>query len=209
MTKPPLSLIETLRFEPGEGFVRLDLHRGRMEQSAQVLGLAFSRTAFEDALSSVPRDAGARRVRLECHETGEIALTHAPFQPLAAGTVWTVAVAKTRLSSTDPLLAHKTSRRDHYAAARAEFPSETADEVLLLNERGEICEGTITSLFLPVPGGGMITPALSCGLLSGVLRQSLIREGTVQEARILPEDLHGKRFYLGNSLRGLIACHLV
>ncbi len=209
MKPAPLSLIETLRFEPGEGFLRLGLHQARMQQSAKALALPFSAMAFEQALSEVPRNEGARRVRLELLVDGTISLTHAPFQPLAEGTVWRVAIAKTRLSSADPLLAHKTSRRDHYNAARAEFPAERADEVLLLNEQGAICEGTITSLFLPGKDGEFLTPALSCGLLAGILRQSLISDGKAREALLTPDALEGRTFYLGNSLRGLIAARLV
>lgn len=211
MKPTPLSLIETLRFEPGEGFLRLGLHQARMQQSAKALALPFSATAFEQALSEVPRNEGARRVRLELLADGTISLTHAPFQPLAEGTVWRVAIAQTRLSSADPLLAHKTSRRDHYNAARAEFPAERADEVLLLNEQGAICEGTITSLFLPgkEKDGIYLTPALSCGLLAGILRQSLLSDGKAREALLTPDVLEGRTFYLGNSLRGLIAARLV
>ena len=38
-------------------------------------------------------------------------------------------------------------------AARAEFPREQADEVILLNERGEVCEGTITNVFVDMGDG--------------------------------------------------------
>lgn len=208
MKAAPLSLIETLRFEPGQGFLRLDLHRNRMAQSAKALALPFSTATFEKALSGVSEDEGARRVRLELLADGTISLTHAPFQPLAEGTVWRVAIAQTRLSSGDPLLRHKTSRRDHYTAARAEFPAEQVDEVLLLNERGQVCEGTITSLFLPGKEGTFLTPALSCGMLAGILRQSLISDGKAREAVVKPDALEGRTFYLGNSLRGLIAARL-
>ena len=41
--RKPLELIETLRYAPGEGFTRLDLHLARMAASAPVFGLAFDR----------------------------------------------------------------------------------------------------------------------------------------------------------------------
>ena len=74
----------------------------------------------------------------------------------------------------DKLLRHKTTRRAVYEAARAEYPAAEADEVLLLNERGEACEGTITSVFLDDGSGILKTPPISCGLLAGVLRTELI-----------------------------------
>lgn len=209
MSGGPLTLIETLRFEPGEGFVHLALHRARMMRSALALGLPFSGTIFDAACAGVPHDEGLKRVRLELHPDGHIALSHAAFAPLADGKVWSVAIARTRLASNDPLLRHKTSRRDAYDAARLEYPADAVDEVLLLNERGEICEGTITSVFLPSGDGLMSTPPLACGLLAGVLREWLIAEGRARESLILPEALAGRPFFLGNSLRGLIPARLV
>ena len=77
-------------------------------------------------------------------------------------------MAQTRLRSGDPLLRHKTTRRAVYDRARGEFAPAEADEVLLLNERDEVCEGTITSLFVDAGDGGpLLTPALACGLLAG------------------------------------------
>ncbi len=209
MSDAPLSLIETLRFEPEGGLVDIDLHEARMLRSAAALGLPFTREAFETACADVPRDEGRKRVRLELFPDGQIVLTHAPFAPLAEGAVWRAAIAGTRLSSTDPLLRHKTSRRDAYNTARAEFPADEAEEVLLLNEHGEVCEGTITSLFVPDDDGSLLTPPLSCGLLAGVLRGKLLAEGRAREALILPEMLAKRSFFLGNSLRGLIPARLV
>ena len=109
----------------------------------------------------------------------------------------------------DPLYRHKTSRREPYEAARAEFSPEDADEVLLLNERGEVCEGTITNLFAEVEEGRFVTPALSSGLLPGVLRAELIRERKARSEVLRPEDLHFRKLYVGNSLRGLIPAQFI
>lgn len=209
MIEAPLSLIETFRFEPEEGFVHLDLHRARMRRSADALSLPFEDGRFDEALARAPRSEGSRRVRMELGWDGRMTLTHAPFAPLAEETVWRVALAERRLSSNNPLIRHKTSRRAVYDSARGEYPIERADEVLLLNERGEICEGTITSLFLPDGAGRLLTPPLSCGLLAGVLREQLIAEGRAREEIIRPLDLAGRPFFVGNSLRGLIAARIV
>ncbi len=119
-------------------------------------------------------------------------------------------IAQTRLSSGDPLLRHKTTRRDAYQNARSEFPVSDADEVILLNERGEVCEGTITSLFVdPGEGRPLLTPLLSCGLLAGVLRAELIDQGRAREAVLAPADLtRANAIFVGNSLRGLIPARL-
>jgi 4-amino-4-deoxychorismate lyase len=144
------------------------------------------------------------RIRLELFPDGRIDVQTAAFTPLAADTIWRLKIAGTRLSSTDPLLRHKTSRRTLYTAARAEVPATEADEVLLLNERGEVCEGTITSLFLDDGSGILKTPPLASGLLAGVLREELLETGRAVEQALRVDDLASGTLLVGNSLRGLI-----
>lgn len=197
-----ISLIETLRFEPGQGFIRLERHLARLSASAQALGLPGADKARE-ALRA-PADTPLSRVRLELFADGRIEVRMTAFQPLAPETIWRLKVARIRLDSADPLLRHKTSRRAAYTAARAEFPATEADEVLLLNERGEICEGAITSVFLDDGSGVLKTPPLASGLLAGVLRAELLESGGATEQVLRPEDLSGHAILVGNSLRGLI-----
>jgi len=203
-------LIETLRWEPAEGFVRIVRHMARLEASARALGFAFERPAIEQAMvRSVGGDAPLR-VRLALDREGRANVTIQPFVPLPPDTVWTLAVADTRLDSADPLLCHKTTRRDVYDTARAEFSREAADEVLLLNEVGHVCEGTITTVFADMGSDPFLTPRLACGLLAGVLRAELLDTGKATEAVLTLEDLRSARaLHVGNSLRGLIPARLV
>lgn len=214
-----LSLIETLRWEPQAGFVRLERHLARLAQSAAALGLPGAegaRTALTEAVDAAFGPAATPsatqptplRIRLELFGNGRIEVKTATFVPLAAGTVWTVRIAATTLRSDDPLLRHKTSRRAAYEAARAEFPAGGVDEVVLLNERGEVCEGTITSVFLDDGGGILRTPPLACGLLAGVLREELFESGRARETVLHVDDLAAGRLFVGNSLRGLIPARL-
>ncbi|WP_430439693.1 aminotransferase class IV family protein [Shinella sp.] len=207
-----LSLIETLRWEPGTGFLRLERHLTRLAHSASVFGLNSAEEARQALLTALAAPAlpgiSPLRIRLELFADGRIDVQTAPFTPLAPDAIWRLKIARTRLSSVDPLLRHKTSRRAAYAAARAEFPTETADEVLLLNEHGMLCEGTITSLFLDDGTGILKTPSLACGLLAGVLRQELLESGKAAEQILRPEDFGEGTVFVGNSLRGLIRATL-
>jgi len=210
--RPGYQLIETLRWERGAGFLRGERHIARMRASADALGFSWHDGAAETALANAVANADGDilRVRLTLDADGVAQCTVAPFQHLAEDAVWKVKIAAARLSASDPLLRHKTTRRTIYDAARAEYPADEADEVLLLNERGELCEGTITSVFLNMDdGGALLTPALECGLLAGVLRSWLIEAGEAREAIVLPSDLsRAKGIFLGNSLRGLIQARL-
>ncbi|MBB3317190.1 4-amino-4-deoxychorismate lyase [Rhizobium sp. BK181] len=203
------SLIETLRWEPEVGFVRLRLHLARLSRSARRIGFPDPTDAAAKLEEAVVGATTALRMRLTFDRLGEIEVTAAPFAPMPEGTIWKVRIAKTRLDSADKLLRMKTTRRGVYETARAEYPMSEADEVLLLNERGEVCEGTITSVFLDDGSGTLRTPPISCGLLSGVLRTELICQRKARVGRISVDDLTAGKLYMGNSLRGLIPAQIV
>lgn len=203
-------LIETLRWEPGGGFVRLERHLARLYASAAELGFAYDAQTVGEALSKAVAGSGEMlRTRLALSSDSKASVSTQPFEPLPADKVWKLQIARQRLNSSDPLLRHKTSRRQLYTHARAEYLVQQADEVLLLNERGELCEGTITNLFADFDDGILLTPRLDCGLLPGVLRGELLDEGKAQGAVLTPDQLKSaKAIYVGNSLRGLIPARL-
>ena len=204
-SEPGFRLIETFGWHPGEGFRRLDLHLARMSRSAAALGIPFDETAARTVLSGTGKTP--LRCRLTLDAAGGFEMTSAPLG--ATPDQWRVAIADQRLDSADPWLAHKTTRRALYDQARSSLPDGT-DELLFLNERGEACEGTITTLFVTLADGTRVTPPLSAGLLPGILRQTLVASGQYIERPVTPDDLASARsISMGNSLRGLIPVQLM
>ena len=210
-TQEPISqpgLIETLLWTREEGYYLREGHMARLTHSAWALGYLSDATRIDAALEELPKSADRLRVRLVLQHDGKIDITAQPLASLAPGTVWRAALAMTRLNSADPLLAHKTTRRAFYDDERARLAAVyRADEAIFLNERGEICEGGIATIFVP-RGGRLITPPLSRGLLPGVLRHYLIENGEAVEGDVRLDDLTNG-FQLGNSVRGLIPARLV
>ena len=201
--RQPIGLIETLRFDAG--FVRLDRHLDRMQASAAFLSLPFDRAAALRSLETAVRDAStALRVRLVLDEAGRFEATAVPLGDAPAH--WTYALSPHRVDSRDLLLRHKTTWRDLYESqAAAAAKAFGADEALFLNERGELTEGSRSTIFLR-RGGRLVTPARTCGLLDGVLRRELLDNGRAVEAVLTPDDLAAAdEVLLGNSLRGLIS----
>lgn len=197
-----LELIETLKYAPGEGFVRLNQHMNRIERSAAYFHLPFVRTQAADSLSDVVRHASSpMRVRLSLNEKGEFACTAAPLEP--APQVWSYVISPRRVASTDMFSRHKTSLRAMYDREFARLSNLSGcDEVLFLNEKNEVAEGRRSNVFV-ARGGKLLTPPLESGALDGCLRRELIEAGEAEEATLKQEDLQGE-VYLGNSMRGLI-----
>lgn len=204
-------LIETMRWEPGTGFQRFDRHLARLYGSAAELGFSHDPGEIGEALSNaVDGSRTAMRARLALSRNADVTASAQPYEPLAADKVWMLRLARTRLDSHNTLLRHKTSRRQLYTHARSEYLATQADEVILANERGEICEGTITNIFADFGNGVLATPRLDCGLLPGVLRAALLDEGRAEEAIYSYNDLKSaKALFVGNSLRGLIPAKLI
>lgn len=195
-------LIETFLYQPGPGPRDPNRHLARMERSAAAFGIAFDRIEQETRLQALKAKADMR-CRLTLARDGTVELVTAPFATATRN--WVVSLAKQRVNSDDPWLLHKTTCRRLYDEARATL-RQGVDEVLFLNERDEVCEGTITNLFVTLRSGRRVTPPLSSGLLPGVLRQRLLDNGRVVEEVVTVRDLrHARKITVGNSLRGEIS----
>lgn len=203
-------LVETFLFTPGAGFRHLDAHMRRLAASARYFGFRFRRAAVLSSLEAAVRErAGdaAQRVRLLLSRDGSVAVELGAAPPAdTAGRGWKVAVSPVAVSSRDPFVRHKTTARAWRDAERARVREEGFDEVLFLNERGELTEGAVTNIFLEI-GGRLVTPLLSCGLLGGVMRARLLADRSLgaSERVLFPEDLaRAGRVLLTNSLRGVL-----
>jgi len=205
---PGYALIETFRREADGAFVRLERHLARLETSARELGFRFSCAEVEQQLGKLHTDR-ALRVRLELSRDGRLDVTTTPFVPMPKNAVWRIAIATMRLDARDPLRRHKTTSREIYAAARSEYSTDEIDEVLLINEDGELAEGAITNLFVDPGDGILVTPPIASGALPGVLRAELIETKRAVERAMTLDDLMASRaIFMGNSLRGLIRARL-
>lgn len=200
LTAPDLYLIETLGWD-GCVFARLPLHLDRLARSAQLFGWPCEDAAGLAAALRAAAPPGAARMRLTLDARGMIAVQSAPLPPSPA--IWRLGLAKGRLASDDPWLGVKSSHRVAYDAARATLP-QGWDEAIFCNERDEVCDGSITTLFFD-RGTGLCTPPLTSGLLPGVLRAQMLASGAVREAVLHAQDLPRVRLWLGNSLRGLMS----
>ncbi|MEI2417439.1 aminotransferase class IV [Orrella sp. JC864] len=197
-------LIETMRVQADGALPLLDGHLARLARSARALGYAPPQADLRDRLlghaARLPRGQ-AHRLRLLCDERGACTLETGPLPALPAGPK--LALAPLPLSSQEPLLRHKTTHRPWYQAAAAWLAAHPDHfDVLFLNERGELCEGSRSNVHL-LRDGAWLTPPVSSGLLPGVQREALLAAGLVREAVLTRADLARARgLRLSNGLRG-------
>jgi branched-chain amino acid aminotransferase len=94
--------------------------------------------------------------------------------------------------------------------AVAEAGKEGLDEVVMLNERGEVAECTSANIFA-VKGGKILTPPLNSGCLEGVTRGILMEIApeagvSVVEQALRPEDLYSAdEVFISSTNRNLIS----
>jgi len=193
----PFQLIETMRRENGT-ILRLDRHLARLAASADYFGIPCDREKALAMLASLPDCAGPVRLRLTLDAHGEFGLTTAPL--VVDSTPVRLGMARVSVDPSDRFRYHKTSRRELLDGER--LGRSDCDEVLFANSRGELTEGSYHNLVLCLDGR-LVTPALGCGLLPGVLREELLESGDIGEAILHPDDLErAEEIWLINSLRG-------
>jgi len=191
-------LLETLLWEPGSGFFLLGPHLDRLRESARYFGFSYDRREIERRLASADIADSPRRVRLLLARDGAVSVETHPLHP-EAGLPVRVALAAEPVDSREVLLYHKTTRREVYERRAAARPD--CDDVLLVNESGQVTESTIANLVAEIDGERS-TPPLDCGLLPGVFRGELLRTGEIRERVLTAADLRrATALWLVNSVR--------
>ena len=200
-------LFETVRIYAGEPFLWRE-HLDRLKRGAEALQLRVPlspgellqvlrelvrRNAMEDGLAriTVTRGAGRRGYSPKGADDPTFAITLHPL-PAQGTEAYRVVVASPRLYSGDRLAQFKHLNKLVQVAARMEADAAGADEALLLNERGEVVEGSSSNLFW-IRQGQVCTPPLADGILPGITRHFVfgLVGGRVREESVLPEGLLG------------------
>lgn len=206
--RPAFDLLETLRYDPNEGFFLLQRHLQRLGETARYFGFCCDLSAVESYLQEVVAGLeGVHRVRLTLGRQGEIAVQCTLLPEEAMALSWQASIAKQPVDSSDPFLFNKTTHRKVYEDQLAQHVA--SDEVILHNERGEVtecCYGNLVAVF----DGEQYTPPRQCGLLGGTFRAELLERGEIKERIILLGDLpQATDLYLINSVRKWVQLTLV
>jgi para-aminobenzoate synthetase/4-amino-4-deoxychorismate lyase len=224
---PEFKLIETMLWHPESGYWLLDLHLDRLAESAGYFSYPLELEKIRSALQELPADfetgtsLKSHRVRLTLSRTGEFEIIQSDLhenlspsqepetimQMKPGNDLPRVIFSNRNTDSNSVYLFHKTTLRELYNDERAEFVNKKGYyEVLFVNEKGEVTEGSYNNIFLQKKGK-LLTPPVSCGLLPGVLRRYLLLHypGLVVEKTFTRKDFElAEAVYVGNSVRGLV-----
>ena len=205
---PDFALIETLRAE-GSHALRLDAHLARLAASAATFAIPCDTAAIRTAVSRhLANGRGLRRLKITLHPDGR---HHIETHPLdEQPTTVACCLYPEALPVHDLLRRHKTSYRVVNDRALAYAVTRGAFDAILSNTRGELLEGSRSSLILRLDGA-WYTPPLAADILPGIRRARLLADpqplggGTLRERVLTTADLaRAEVVILCNSLRGIM-----
>ena len=206
-SQPEFKILETTLWD-GE-YRLLEDHLARMRDSAEYFGFRFDeqkiRRTLADSAAQFPK--ALQRVRITLAQDGTLEIEHREYREQRFGRV---RISNRSVSTSDRFLFHKTTNRGLYDAEFAAAQKAQCDDALFFNEKGELTEGAIHSVFV-VKDGVWRTPPVSCGLLPGTARAQILRERSNAREAILTMDdlLRADAIYLCNSVRGVYLVELV
>jgi para-aminobenzoate synthetase/4-amino-4-deoxychorismate lyase len=178
-------LLETLRWNPISGWYWLDEHLERLGRSAGYFDIPFDRSGIARRLQDAVAGGSEARVRLTLDRQGRVHVTVAVLEESSPQSV-AIAVDRDPVDVASPFLFHKTTRRDVYEERRQRHPN--ADDVLLVNDKGDVTESTIANVAAKLDGQ-WFTPPIESGCLPGIYRRVLLDEGRLEERTISLTDL--------------------
>ena len=205
-------LFETLHASRAGGCRQQERHLARLAASCAYFGFHWdadaARAALQAACAARPDDAPFR-LRLALRQDGQFTLQSGALSALPE-TV-NVMLAPDATTADDLFLRHKSSVRARYDAAWRAAEAQGGFDMLFFNERGELTEGGRSNVFVRLDGRWH-TPPLSCGLLPGVQRATMLADPAwdAQETIITrPMLAQAEAIIVCNALRGALLAQLV
>jgi branched-chain amino acid aminotransferase len=217
-------IFTTLRICRGEAFA-YERHWRRLEKDAAITRLPMPYTAakirvhLHEVIRANQVSEGCARIYLVYNTVGfwqsaeqqpqvDLIIYSAPLPEHREGV--RLAVREHGRHSASPLSGVKSISWLNNVWAVAEAAKEGFDEVIMLNERGEVAECTSANIFA-VKEGKVLTPPLNSGCLEGVTRGILMEVApeagvSVVEQMLRPEDLYSaEEVFISSTNRNLIS----
>ena len=217
-------IFTTLRISRGEAFA-YERHWRRLEKDAATVRMPMPSTAakvrmyLHEVIRANEVTEGSARIYLVYNQVGfwheneerlpkvDLIIYSGPL-PTYSETV-RLALREHGRHAASPLAGVKSISWLNNVWSAAEAQKEGFDEVVLLNERGEVAECTAANIFV-VKDGKILTPPLSSGCLEGVTRGILFEIApeagiAISEQSLRPEELYSAdEVFISSTNRNLI-----
>lgn len=199
------SVFETVLYK-NNIFYFLKEHKERIESSARTFGFPFSTEEWDSSLKKAAASCSdiskSYRVKIALDSSGKFNFETqelARFQKEGS-----LEISRIEIDSSSEFRKHKTNLREVYDVEGKRSREKGHLEVLFLNEKKEIAEGSISNVFVKI-GNSFFTPPLSSGVLPGVFRNRLLKRNGFSEKILTLEELKkSDSIFICNSLRGIL-----
>ena len=186
-------LVETIKAEKNK-LIYGQEHFDRLEKSAKILGFRFDKKLRE---LDVKKD-GIVRILLSKDGTYEV-----EYKSLSGNSSDFIEISDLKVNSENDFLYHKTTFRPWYKKSFEKIQSKLVYDEVFFNEKDELTEGARSNILLQIDGK-LYTPSLHCGLLNGILRQKMLKDGLLEEKVLYKKDLlNAEKIFCINSVRGI------
>ncbi|MBK2164186.1 aminodeoxychorismate synthase component I [Francisella tularensis] len=209
--QPDFCLIESFYY--CNQFRDLELHLERLEDSARQLFFDIDICKIRDQLYDYVEkltDDKEYKIRIEYHYDKSIIIEHTQIDTTNQQAIKLI-ICPEKINSANKLFQHKTthnSTRGFYTQMHQKYIQDKNCELIYLNEKDNITETRFHNIIIE-KNDKFYTPKLEDGVLAGIARKSLIKQGKLQAKSLNLNDLKtADKIYLINSVRGLIPAYL-
>lgn len=200
-----LGAFETISVKNGKGIL-LSYHMERLKNALGILGIPMPVSLQEEIdhhIRWMPEDKDVLRVSVSQNNTvWEMRKNAYTKQQYAQG--FSMMYSSVRRNETSQMTGIKSLNQGDNILQRRLALRSGFDEVVFLNSKGELTEGTVSNLFF-VSDKRLYTPGTDCGLLAGTMRRWLIEKYDAKEIHILPQDVESfQEMFVTNALLGIM-----
>ena len=200
-----LGVFETMRVENGK-VIWMQQHLKRMRESAQRIGIKelerLDELHFEEEIRRAEQQLGEQFVMklLLTNQQIYIGFRKIIYENTDYENGFRICTSQVRRDENSIWTSIKSLHYGDQILEKRKAQEKGFQEALFLTSRGEIAECTMSNIFW-VTQGQIYTPALSCGLLPGIMRAFVIENRSVVEVRATLEQLlNADEVFLTNSV---------
>jgi len=197
-----LDLFETMLLENGQ-ILFLEEHLERLRLAAEFFLFNFNKNKIRKFIGDkiVELDPGEKyKIKLILNKWGSVNIETFDLSLIPDNIK--IIVSEKRINTQNRFQYFKTTNRKLYDDEYQKYSAKGFFDVIFLNEKDEVVEGSITNIFLQKDGKWFTSP-LTSGILNGIYRNHLLNKNDIKEREISLEDLlKVDGIKLVNSVRG-------